>query len=99
MNLAKRILATFADHPASVGETYLEHAHHSAYFGLRMLQGAGAAFVHAVFPAICTSTAGAIARVIERFQNLNVLPRRVIAEFGIDDIIHIEVDVCGMPEE
>ena len=42
---------------------------------------------------------GAIARVIERFQNLNVLPRRVIAEFGIDDIIHIEVDVCGLSEE
>jgi hypothetical protein len=42
---------------------------------------------------------GAIARVIERFQNLNVLPRRVIAEFGIDDIIHIQIDVCGMPEE
>jgi hypothetical protein len=42
---------------------------------------------------------GAIARVIERFQNLNVMPRRVIAEFGIDDTIHIEIDVCGMPEE
>jgi hypothetical protein len=42
---------------------------------------------------------GAIARVIERFQHLNVLPRRVIAEFGIDERIHIEVDVCGMPEE
>jgi hypothetical protein len=42
---------------------------------------------------------GAIARVIERFQNLNVLPRRVIAEFGIDETIHIQVDVCGMSEE
>jgi hypothetical protein len=41
---------------------------------------------------------GAIARVIERFQNLNCIPRRVIAEFGTDDRIHIEVDVCGMPE-
>jgi len=40
-----------------------------------------------------------IARVIERFQNLNVLPRRVIAEFGIDATIHIQVDVCGLPEE
>lgn len=41
---------------------------------------------------------GAIARVIERFQNLNFVPRRVIAEFGTDDKIHIQVDVCGMPE-
>ena len=42
---------------------------------------------------------GAIARVIERFQNLNVLPRRVIAEFGTDEIIHIQVDVFGVSEE
>ncbi len=42
---------------------------------------------------------GAIARVIERFQNLNVVPRRVIAEFSIDDSIHIEVDVCGLLED
>jgi hypothetical protein len=41
---------------------------------------------------------GAIARVIERFHNLNCIPRRVIAEFGTDDKIHIQVDVCGMPE-
>lgn len=41
---------------------------------------------------------GAIARVIERFQNLNCVPRRLIAEFGTDDKIHIQVDVCGMPE-
>jgi hypothetical protein len=42
---------------------------------------------------------GAIARVIERFQNVNILPRRVIAEFGINETIQIEVDVFGMPEE
>ena len=41
---------------------------------------------------------GAIARVLERFQNLNVLPRRVVAEFGIGGVIHIEVDVFGLLE-
>lgn len=40
---------------------------------------------------------GAIARVLERFQNLNVIPRRVSAEFGVDERLHIEVDVCGVP--
>jgi hypothetical protein len=40
---------------------------------------------------------GAIARVLERFQNLNVVPRRVAAEFGIGDVMHIEVDVFGLP--
>jgi hypothetical protein len=42
---------------------------------------------------------GAIARVVERFQNLNVIPRRVSAEFLSNDILHIEVDVCGLSEE
>jgi len=40
---------------------------------------------------------GAIARVLERFQYLNVIPRRVSAEFGIGDVVHIEVDVFGFP--
>jgi hypothetical protein len=48
---------------------------------------------------VADSDPGAIARVVERFQNLNILPRRVIAEFGINETIHIEVDVCGMSEE
>ena len=42
---------------------------------------------------------GAIARVLERFQNLNITPRRVNAEFASDDILHIAVDVFGVPEE
>lgn len=42
---------------------------------------------------------GAIARVVERFQNLNIIPRRVIAEFSSTDLLHIEVDICGVPDE
>jgi hypothetical protein len=30
---------------------------------------------------------------------LNVLPRRVIAEFATNDTLHIHVDVCGLLEE
>ena len=41
---------------------------------------------------------GVVARVLERFQNLNVLPRRVVAEAGIDNRFSIAVDVLGMPE-
>jgi hypothetical protein len=40
----------------------------------------------------------AIARVVERFTNLNVVPRRLLAEFGINETLHIEVDVFGMTE-
>jgi hypothetical protein len=42
---------------------------------------------------------GAIARVVERFQNLNIIPRRMAAEFSSNDLLHIEVDVCGIPDE
>jgi hypothetical protein len=42
---------------------------------------------------------GAIARVLERFQNLNIIPRRVTAEFASNDVLHVEVDVCGIAEE
>jgi hypothetical protein len=42
---------------------------------------------------------GAIARVVERFQNLNLIPRRICAEFSSNDLLHIEVDVCGIPDE
>jgi len=41
----------------------------------------------------------AVARVLERFQNLNVLPRRIIAECTSNDKFYIQVDVFGLPEE
>jgi hypothetical protein len=42
---------------------------------------------------------GALSRVLERFQNLNVVPRRVVAEMGSGDVLHIQVDIVGMAEE
>lgn len=42
---------------------------------------------------------GALSRVLERFQNLNVVPRRVVAEMGSGDVLYIQVDICGMAEE
>jgi hypothetical protein len=48
---------------------------------------------------VADSDPGAIARVVERFQNLNIIPRRVSAEFSSNDILHIEVDVCGLSED
>jgi hypothetical protein len=42
---------------------------------------------------------GTIARVVERFQNLNIIPRRVSAEFASNDLLHIEVDVCEISDD
>lgn len=40
-----------------------------------------------------------LARVLERFQNLNVMPRRVVAELATNGAFHIQVDVFGLEEE
>jgi (p)ppGpp synthase/HD superfamily hydrolase len=42
---------------------------------------------------------GALQRVLERFQNLNVLPRRVIAELSSTGVLHIQVDIVGISDE
>jgi hypothetical protein len=44
------------------------------------------------------SDPAALARVIERFQNLNIVPRRVVAEWATTDQLHIQVEVAGVPE-
>ncbi len=49
-------LTAFTDHPASVGESYLEHLKTSSGFGLRMIAGGIACFIHAIFPFLCTRT-------------------------------------------
>jgi hypothetical protein len=54
------MLRNFRDHPASVGETYLEHSRHAARFGCQMLRGGVACLVHAVFPWLCTNSGSQI---------------------------------------
>ena len=46
----------FRDHPASVGETYLEHLAHAWFFGVRMIATGIACLVHAVVPEAFTNT-------------------------------------------
>jgi len=41
---------------------------------------------------------GALARVLERFQNLNVLPRSVRAEWATTGVLHVEVQIAGLSE-
>ena len=48
---------------------------------------------------IADADPGAIARIVERFCNLNIIPRRVTAEFSSNDLLHIEVDVCGVLDD
>ena len=50
----------FLTHPASVDETYLEHARFALGFSLRLFAAAGAALVHAIVPALFEKTASTI---------------------------------------
>jgi hypothetical protein len=40
-----------------------------------------------------------LTRLLAHFHNLNVTPRRVVAEFGSDHRLHVQVHVSGLPEE
>jgi hypothetical protein len=50
----------FTAHPASVGESYLQHLRFALRFGARMTAGGLAAVVHAVFPFCFVTTASRI---------------------------------------
>jgi hypothetical protein len=58
---------SFNEHPASVGETYLQHMGTAFGFSGRMLLGAMACFVHGLLPFMFTRTgSGTIMLLHER---------------------------------
>jgi Family of unknown function (DUF6356) len=63
----------FNEHPASVGESYWGHLLRAAWFGGKMLLGAGACFVHAVFPFLLVKTGS---RTITQLHTAMVTNRR-----------------------
>ena len=50
----------FTTHPASIGETYVQHMRFARRFGTRMLFGGAAAVVHSIFPFLFVTTASRI---------------------------------------
>lgn len=50
----------FLSHPATVDETYFQHAAFAARFALRLFAAAGAAVVHALIPCLFEKTASRI---------------------------------------
>jgi len=60
----------FRSHPASVGETYLEHMRFAGWFSGKLLMASGAALIHALVPAFFEKTAGTILRELHtRIEN------------------------------
>lgn len=67
---ASRIRTTFTDHPASVNETYGEHARFALGVSGQLLVASLAAFVHAVLPFLFETTAGRTIRALHtRIEN------------------------------
>ena len=50
------MIRLFTDHPRSVGETYLEHLQFACGFGIRMVSGGLACFVHGTLPFLFQTT-------------------------------------------
>ena len=59
-------MKAFKDHPASVGETYLQHMRMSLSFGVRMFFASFACFLHAVFPFLFVKTGSATIQTLHR---------------------------------
>jgi prephenate dehydratase len=55
-------------------------------------------FTHLRLRVATEDDPGALARLLGYFQNLNITPRRIEAEFGTTGLTHIQIDVCGMSE-
>jgi hypothetical protein len=51
------------------------------------------------FRAVAEADPGALIRVLQLFQHLNIVPRCVIAEATTTDRLHIEVHVTSLSEE
>jgi len=67
------IYKIFSDHPASVGETYLQHCRHALGFGWIMLRGSVGCFLHALFPWAHTRTGS---QTVTRLYDRMVINRR-----------------------
>jgi hypothetical protein len=62
---------SFTEHPATVGETYLEHLRSAAGFSFQMIGAGLACLVHGVFPFLFTATGSSAIRSLNERLVLN----------------------------
>jgi hypothetical protein len=41
---------------------------------------------------------GVVGRLLSYFTNVNIVPHRVVAEFATTGLMHVHVDISGVPE-
>ncbi len=80
-----RFKTLFTEHPASVGESYVEHMGVALSFAGPLLGAGLAALVHAVLPFLCGTTAsGTVKRLHARMMNRRPQPSAHSAQ---DDLL------------
>lgn len=67
-------LRAFTEHPASVGESYLEHLARASCFGARMMFAGFACLLHGLLPFLFVKTGS---RAISELNDRMVVNRRV----------------------
>jgi hypothetical protein len=70
------LIRPFTEHPASVGESYLQHLGRAVGFGARMMFAGVACVVHGVLPFLFVRTGS---RAISELNERMVLNRRVVS--------------------
>lgn len=70
--VSRSVASLFTAHPATVGETYLQHLHSAAKFSVLMFCGAAACLVHAVLPFAFVRTGSSM---IERLHHMMITAR------------------------
>ena len=75
----KSLIRAFTDHPASMGEPYIQHMGSAFSFGRTMAVSAIACFMHGLFPFLCVRTAS---EAIVRLHRRMVTHRSRIADLA-----------------
>ena len=80
-----RFKKLFTEHPASVGESYVEHMGVALSFASPLLVAGLAGLIHAVLPFLCVTTAsGTVKRLHARMMNRRPQPS---AQSAQDDLL------------
>jgi hypothetical protein len=78
------ITSAFTEHPASVGESYLQHLRMALTFGVRMVFGGLACIVHALLPFLFVRTGS---RCVQQLHECMVQHRRRATVVDLGDSI------------
>ncbi len=88
----KRLTKLFTEHPASVGESYLQHMASATSFALRMVGAGLCCFIHGLLPFLFVKTgSNTVARlhermVVNRDRRPRVAPAPARAATGADTV-------------